>query len=68
VVCGALLLTGFFVPLALIVLAPISLNILLFHSFLAPEGLPLAIGIVVLHVMLGTLYRNNYVGILKARP
>lgn len=43
VVCGAMLLTGMFVPLALVVLAPIVLNIFLTHAFLAPEGLPLAI-------------------------
>lgn len=42
-ICGLLLLTGFFVPLALVVLAPIVLNIVLVHAFLAPEGLPLAI-------------------------
>ena len=42
-VCGFLLLTGMFVPLALVVLAPIVLNIILVHSFMAPSGLPLAI-------------------------
>ena len=42
-VCGALLLAGIFVPLALIVLAPIVLNIFLVHAFLAPSGLPIAI-------------------------
>lgn len=37
---GALLLAGVLVPLALTVLAPIVVNILLFHMFLAPaEGL-----------------------------
>lgn len=41
--CGLLLLTGMFVPLALVVLAPIVLNIVLVHAFLAPSGLPLAI-------------------------
>lgn len=41
--CGILLLTNFFVPLALVVLAPIVINIFLVHAFLAPEGLPLAL-------------------------
>lgn len=41
--CGALLLSGYFVPLALVVLAPIVLHIFLVHSLLAPAGLPLAI-------------------------
>src|SRR5689334_1283698 len=42
VICGLLLLTGRFVPLALVVLAPIVLNIFLTHLFLAPSGLGLA--------------------------
>lgn len=42
-ICGLLLMIGFFVPLALVVLAPIVLNIILVHAFLAPSGLPLAI-------------------------
>jgi len=40
--CGLLLLIGAYVPLALIVLAPILINIFLTHLFLAPEGLVLA--------------------------
>ena len=42
-ICGALLVSGFFVPLALVVLAPIVINIVFVHSFLAPSGLPLAL-------------------------
>lgn len=42
-VCGALLLSGYFVPLALVVLAPVILNIFLTHLFIAPGGLPLAV-------------------------
>lgn len=41
--CGLMLLTNSFVPLALVVLASIVLNIFLVHAFLAPSGLPLAI-------------------------
>ena len=51
-VCGALLLSGYFVPLALVILAPIVLNILLTHLFLAPQGLPVAIFVTVLEVYL----------------
>lgn len=40
--CGLLLLSGFFVPLALVILAPIVLNIFLVHASMAPSGLPLA--------------------------
>ena len=42
-VCGLLLIAGWFVPLALVVLAPIVIHIFLVHAFLQPSGLPLAI-------------------------
>ena len=37
--CGLLLLAGVFVPLALVVIAPVIVNILLFHATMAPGGL-----------------------------
>lgn len=33
-ICGALLMSGFFVPLALVILAPIVLNIFFVHLFM----------------------------------
>jgi putative oxidoreductase len=42
IVCGLLLISGFYVPLALVVLAPVILNIFMVHAFMAPEGLVLA--------------------------
>lgn len=48
VICGLLLLSGFYVPLALVVLAPIVINIILVHAVLEPSGLPLALFIGVL--------------------
>src|SRR4051812_19150651 len=36
VVCGLLLLTGRAAPLALVIIAPVTLHILLFHTFLTP--------------------------------
>ena len=43
IVCGLMLLSGMFVPLALVILAPILINIFLVHAFLAPSGLVLAV-------------------------
>lgn len=60
VLSGLLLLIGWFTPLVLIVLFPISLNILLFHAFLAPAGIPFAGIIIVLHLFLAWSYRNYY--------
>lgn len=51
-VCGLMLVSGFFVPLALVILAPIILNIFFVHAMMAPEGLPLALIIGVLEVYL----------------
>ena len=67
-VSGALLLVGLFVPLALTLLAPIVLNILLFHLFLAPAGLPVAIIVVALEVYLAWAYRDSFELMLRVRP
>ncbi|PWU12846.1 MAG: acyltransferase [Bdellovibrio sp.] len=58
ITCGLLLLSGMFVPLALVVLAPIILNIFLVHSFLAVEGLPLALVIGVLEIYLAIISKE----------
>ena len=52
IACGALLLSGFFVPLALVVLAPILINIFCVHAAMAPSGLPLAIILGLLEIYL----------------
>ena len=51
-ICGLLLISGFFVPLALVVLAPVILNIFLIHSFLMPNGIPMAIVLGLLEIYL----------------
>jgi putative oxidoreductase len=60
VITGALLLIGFFVPLSLVVLAPISVQILLFHTLLAPAGAPMGIIILALNLYLAWVYRDHY--------
>lgn len=52
IICGLFLLSGFFVPLALVVLAPVVLNIFFVHAFLAPEGIITAIVLGVMMVYL----------------
>jgi len=64
VVCGALLLIGAFVPLALIVLAPVILNIFLVHVFLEPKGLGMAIIIGLMEVYLA-FFAKPYSEIVK---
>lgn len=52
ITCGLLLLLGMYVPLALVVLAPVILNIFLVHAFMMPEGLPTAIVLGILEIYL----------------
>ncbi len=56
---GLLLLANRCVPLALVILAPITINILAFHK-LAPEGLPLALGITALHLAVAWFERAAF--------
>ncbi len=67
IVVGIALLANRFVPLALVVLAPITVNIVAFHS-LAPEGLPLALVIVALQGGVAWHNRATFGPLLKAKP
>lgn len=66
VVAGALLLGGRFVPLALVLLAPVIVNIALFHLILAPGGYGLLALIVGLELYLAWAYRDSFAGVLRA--
>jgi putative oxidoreductase len=57
---GVLLLTGVAVPFALVILAPIVVNILFFHLFLAPGGLAIAFVVVALEVFLAWRNQNAF--------
>jgi uncharacterized membrane protein YphA (DoxX/SURF4 family) len=58
--CGLAFLTGRFVPLATVLIAPIIVNILLVHAFLGPEGLPTAIFLVLANGFLAYHHRESY--------
>ena len=66
VLAGAMLLTGFFVPLALLILAPIVVNIFLFHTVLVPS-LPMPILIVILGLTVAYDYKENFKHVLIAK-
>ena len=67
VVAGLLLLSGFFIPLALILLAAELYNILAFHMTLAPGAAP-ALVACVLWVLVFLRYRASFNGVLSAKP
>jgi uncharacterized membrane protein YphA (DoxX/SURF4 family) len=64
---GVLLLSNRFVPLALVLIAPIIVNIVAFHVALAPSGLPLALIVLVLELVLAWSYRENFRPMLAQR-
>jgi hypothetical protein len=67
VIVGLLLLSNRFVPLALTLLAPVMVNILLFHAFLAPSGLPLPIILLAAHLYAAWSYRDAFAPMLRSR-
>lgn len=60
VLCGVALLANFMVPFALVLLAPIVVNIFLFHLVLAPGGALIAILVFTLNGFLLWGYRAHY--------
>jgi putative oxidoreductase len=65
---GLLLLSGYFVPLALTVLAAELYNLLAFHLTLAPAGIAPALLASVLWVLVFFQYRQSFTGIFSAKP
>jgi uncharacterized membrane protein YphA (DoxX/SURF4 family) len=67
VVGGVLLLINRYVPLAVAILAPVIVNILTFHAFMAPSGFPLALFVAVLWVMIFVDVRPAFSGLFQSR-
>lgn len=68
VVGGFLLFTGRWTPLGLTLVGPVIVNIVSFHAFMAPAGLPLATVVSALALFLLWNYRQNFAGILADAP
>lgn len=64
---GALLLINRFAPLGLALLAPVIVNIVAFHIFLAPSGLPVAFVVLALELYLAWSWRAAYAPMLAMR-
>jgi putative oxidoreductase len=67
VIAGVLLLVNRYVPLAVAVLAPVIVNILTFHVLMAPSGLPLALLVAVLWVLIFIDVRPAFSGLFQSR-
>jgi hypothetical protein len=66
-IAAILLLANRYVPLALTLLAPIIVNILLFHVLMAPAGLGLAVVVTVLWIVVFPSVRSAFTGLLQPR-
>jgi uncharacterized membrane protein YphA (DoxX/SURF4 family) len=67
IVGGTLLLLGLYVPLALIVIAPLMLNILLFHAIMAPEGVALPLLMTACFLILIYAHWDAYEALLEPK-
>jgi hypothetical protein len=67
VAVGAALLSNRFVPLALTVLAPITVNIAAFHAVLEPAGMGMVLALTGLQVYLAWSYRDAFRALLPPR-
>jgi hypothetical protein len=64
---GTLLLVNRFVPLALALIAPVIVNIIAFHIFLAPSGIIPGLVVLALEIYLAWAYRKAYRPMLAMR-
>ena len=70
VIGGLMLLTGIASPLGLIILAPVTLHVLLFHIFLTPgaQNLGMPIVMVILHLAAIKAYWPIYRPLFAKKP
>lgn len=64
---GLALISGLFVPLALLIISPVIVNITFVHIFLATEGLPVAIFLVLANSFLGYANWKSYSHLFKPK-
>ncbi|MBS1839324.1 MAG: hypothetical protein JSS69_03650 [Acidobacteria bacterium] len=67
VIGGLLLLINRYVPLGLALLAPVIVNILLFHGLLSHTGWQPAVVVAILWIFLFFRYKANFAGIFAAK-
>jgi putative oxidoreductase len=67
-IAGLLLLSGYFVPLALTILAAEIVNILTFHVTMNPEGIAPGLLALLLWLLVIAQYRRSFEPLLQAKP
>jgi putative oxidoreductase len=66
-ICAVALLSNRYTTLALVIIFPITINIVLFHAFLAPEGVVVPLLLLFGNVFLAYTNRNQYSSLFVAR-
>lgn len=66
-ICGISFIVNRFIPLTTILIFPITINILGVHLFIAPEGLPIAIFILLSNLFLAFSYKEIYKCLLVSK-
>ncbi len=67
IVAGLLFLSNRYVPLALTLIAPVIVNILLFHALMDPGGIGPGIVVTLLWIVVAFSVRSAFEGILQQR-
>lgn len=65
--CAVAFLSGRLVPLATVVIFPITLNIFLFHAFLEPSGLAIGTLLLIGNIFLAYYHRKKYQGLFSLK-
>jgi uncharacterized membrane protein YphA (DoxX/SURF4 family) len=67
-IAGLLLLSGYFVPLALIILAAEIINILTYHLTMDPNGIAPGLIATVLWLIVFAQYHRSFAGLFQPKP
>lgn len=65
--CGLAFVTGRFVPLATVIIAPVIINIALYHTLIDLSGFPVAVFLVLANIFVAYYYREAYAGLLTSK-
>jgi hypothetical protein len=66
-IAAIMFLANRYVPLALTIIAPVIVNILIFHSLMQPAGLPPGVLATILWIILAVSVRSAFAGILEQK-
>ncbi|MGI4787253.1 MAG: hypothetical protein ACRYFS_00235 [Janthinobacterium lividum] len=66
-IAGVLFLLDRYVPLALTIIAPVIVNILLYHSLMDPKGIPPGLVTAILWLILAHSVRSAFAGLFQQR-